>query len=82
MSLKRHWFTEENFQVSDLIIIIDDKDFITSDEFGTLISYGKCNYYLLISRKKYPNLNYSPNKMHTMKNNEIEHWLENKNLNT
>lgn len=54
--LEKYWSVEDNFPVLDSIIIIDDEDFVISEEFSAWFNSDKSNYYIIINRSHISNI--------------------------
>lgn len=73
--LEKYWSVEDNFPVLDSIIIIDDEDFVISEEFSAWFNSDKSNYYIIINRSHISNIGYSIEEVYKFKKNGKEHTI-------
>lgn len=74
--LRQYWEHEDNFPFDDTIIIVDDEVFTRSIYFSILVNTDQSNYYIIIDRKKLPNLSYSVNEVYKFIADGKNHYIE------
>lgn len=77
-SLKEYWADKDNFPIVNSVIVIDDENFVESNEFATFVNADKYNYYIIINRTQISKISYSVYEVYTLKTNGKSHWLERK----
>ena len=77
-SLKEYWANKDNFPIVNSVIVIDDENFVESNEFATFVNADKYNYYIIINRTQISKISYSVYEVYTLKTNGKSHWLERK----
>ena len=75
-SLKEYWANKDNFPIVNSVIVIDDENFVESNEFATFVNADKYNYYIIINRTQISKISYSVYEVYTLKTNGKSHWLE------
>ena len=74
--LNKYWEDIVYREFFNSIIIIDDEDFIESDDFACFYNNDKENYYIIIGRNELHKLNYGIDDCYAFRKDNRMHWLE------
>lgn len=74
-SLKEFWSIQSNLPILHSVIIIDDEDFIKSDEFKLLFQLSYDNYFIFMNRSKLVSIQFGVTDIYEMHQNNEYHEL-------
>lgn len=75
--LKEYWSDQANNPYANCILLIDDEEFVKTEEFAIYYNCDRQNLFLCIERDTLPQINYSPLDIYEFMTNGVHHWIQN-----